>query len=101
MRNGASRAPEQQVEGRVVAASRPYRSAVSLLEGQSVPALIAGRARLSNRLGSPQLRSGVGIEGDDEAPAGRVGVGAARNAGDHLALGDHGTAGERVAPAIV
>src|SRR6266704_921195 len=81
MRNGASRAPEQQVERGVVAAGRPHRSAVSLLERQSIPALIAGRARLGNRLGSPQLRSGVRIEGDNEAPTGRGGVGAARNPG--------------------
>src|SRR5262249_58585528 len=58
-------------------------------------------ARLGNRLVSPRLPSSVGWEGNKEAPAGGVGIGAARNAGDHLALGYHGAAGERVAPAII
>lgn len=59
-----SRAPEQQVEGRVVTSRDPHRATVSLLGRQSIPALVARRVRLGNRSRASHFLASVRIEGE-------------------------------------
>ena len=62
-----------------------------------MPAVVARRAGLSDRLGSPEFGAGVRVERDDKAAAASARIGAAGNPGNDFAVRDERPARECVA----
>ena len=66
-----------------------------------MPAVVARRAGLRDRLGAPHLGAGLGVERDDEASAAGARIGTAGNAGNDFAVRGERPARERVALLVV